>query len=109
MYHLPVPTGRVVFAGDGDDFSLSFAAGCNNGGCTMLPAGAISGGNGNDTVRVTSAAPALRLDVGGDNGDDRIEFHGVFDRVRVFGGNGMDTVRIRATGLFVLWGVEVEG
>ncbi len=98
-----------AWGGNGDDqFSLSFAAGWNDGGSTVLPAGAISGGNGNDTIRVTSAASALRLDVEGDNGDDRIELHGVFDRVRVFGGNGRDTVRIRAAGLFELWGVEVE-
>jgi hypothetical protein len=39
------------------------------------PSGAISGGNGNDTFRVTSNNSEMQFDVFGEAGNDRIELY----------------------------------
>ena len=44
-----------------------------------VPSGAISGGNGDDTIHVTSNNAALQFDVFGDAGNDRIELYGALE------------------------------
>jgi hypothetical protein len=64
-------TGNLdVEGGNGnDDLTLDFAADWTFNGTPELPSGAISGGNGNDTIRVTSDNAALQFDVSGDAGN----------------------------------------
>jgi Ca2+-binding RTX toxin-like protein len=92
----------------GDTLDLYFAPDWNLKGRPVLPAGAISGGNGGDVLRVTSDNSALRLVASGDHGDDRIESYGTWGRLRVFGGDGTDTLQNRGVGLLELDGIELE-
>ena len=62
---------------------------------------------GNDTIRVTTNNAAMQFDVSGDDGNDYIELHGVWNRVHVFGGLGSDTLKNRGTGQVDLNGIEV--
>jgi Ca2+-binding RTX toxin-like protein len=98
----------LAWGGDGnDDMTLTFAADWTFNGTPVLPSGAISGGNGNDTIRVTSNNAGLKFDVSGDAGNDRIELYGTWNQVRVFGGAGTDTLKNRGTGLIDFNSIEV--
>jgi Ca2+-binding RTX toxin-like protein len=100
--------------GGRDAITLEFAADWNYNGSTVLPAGAIAGGSGADTIRVTSHAASITFDVYGDNagsggsGDDRIELAGTWTRVRVVGGSGRDVLKNRGTGLIDVSGIETQ-
>lgn len=59
-------------------------------------------------IRVSTDNSALRLDVSGDDGDDRIESSGTWERLRVFGGNGTDTLKNRGVGLLDITSIELE-
>jgi Ca2+-binding RTX toxin-like protein len=91
-----------------DDITIAFALDWNFNGSLVLPAGAISGGNGDDTIRVTSNAPGIQFDVSGNNGKDQIELDGTWTKVRVVGGNGSDTLKNRGVGSLELNGFEIQ-
>lgn len=103
----PDGVARASGGAGNDIITIVFAPDWNNNGSPVLPAGAISGGNGDDTIRVTSNHPAMRFDVSGGNGDDRIELYGAWDRARISGGNGIDTLKNRGTGTIELHGIEI--
>ena len=67
----------------------------------------ITGGNGDDTIRITSSNPNIRFDVAGDNGNDRIELYGTWAKVRAFGGAGTDTLKTRGIGVLEIHGIEL--
>ena len=84
----------------------NFAPDLDYNGSLILPPGVISGGNGDDMIRVTSNNAGMQFDVSGDAGNDRIELYGTWHKVRVLGGTGRDTVKNRGTGLVDLNGIE---
>jgi hypothetical protein len=104
------PDGVARASGDNgnDEINLFFAPGWNYNGSRALPSGAISGGNGDDTIRVRSENSDIRFDVSGGKGKDRIELYGIWDRVQVFGGDDTDTLKNRGIGSLDLFGLELE-
>jgi hypothetical protein len=104
------PDGVARASGDNgnDAIAIYFAPDWQSSGVAVLPAGAIRGGNGDDTIRVTSGNGALRFDISGDNGSDRVELSGVWGKARISGGNGSDSLKSRGTGLLELGGIELE-
>ena len=97
-----------ALGGNGNDLiDLTFASAWNLNGSPVLPSGAISGGSGDDTIRVTSNNAGLQIDVFGDAGNDRIELYGTWNRARVFGGTGTDTLKNRGAGLIDLNSIEI--
>lgn len=103
------PDGVARAAGDNgaDDITIAFAPDWSHNGSSTLPAGAISGGIGDDIIRVHSNRSGLRFDVSGDEGKDRIELSGTWTKARIFGGSGTDTVKNRGIGLLELTSVEL--
>lgn len=73
--------------------TLTFAPGWNDNGSKVLGAGAIAGGNGNDTIVVTVNNAGVQLDIAAGNGTDRIELYGTWGTIAVHGGNGTDTLK----------------
>lgn len=105
--HHVADVGQVAGGAGNDDITISFAPDWNINGSRSLPGGSITGGAGNDVVRVTANNPAMRFDVSGNGGNDRIELSGTWDRVRVYGGTGTDTLKNLGVGLVVPAGIEV--
>lgn len=100
---------RQAAGGAGNDnITIAFAPDWSINGNRSLPSGSITGGGGNDVIRVTANHPAMRFDVSGNGGDDRIELSGTWERVRVYGGAGIDTLKNLGIGLVVPNGIEIE-
>jgi hypothetical protein len=103
----PDGVGQVAGGAGNDDITISFAPDWNINGSHSLPGGSITGGAGDDVIRVTANNPAMRFDVSGDGGDDRIELSGTWNRIRVYGGAGTDTLKNLGAGFVVPMGIEV--
>ena len=73
----------------------------------LSKANQITGGNGNDTILITSHNPNIRFVVAGGKGNDRIELYGTWAKVRVYGGSGTDTLKNRGLGVLELHGIEL--
>lgn len=91
-----------------DDITIAFAPDWTINGSRTLPGGSITGGNGNDVMRITSNQPALRFDVSGSGGSDRVELRGTWQKARVYGAGGVDTLVNLGVGLVVPFGIETE-
>ena len=90
------PDGVVlVTGGDGiDAVAVTFAAGWTAGGATAT----VSGGAGNDAIKITGTGGTLKLDVSGDDGNDRVEFYGTWvGSVAAHGGSGTDALKKSGT------------
>ena len=98
----------VASGGSGNDaMTLFFAPDWNLNGSTTLSGDAIDGDAGDDTLSLTVNNAAVRLDIYGSGGDDRVDLHGTWAKIRVYGGAGTDVVVDGGTGDLELHHVEV--
>lgn len=102
--------GVALATGDNgaDDLTIFFALGWSTGSGPTTPTSVISGGGGDDVIRVTSNDPVLQFGVSGDDGDDRIELFGTWNAISASGGDGLDTLKNRGLGLLGLNGIEIQ-
>lgn len=104
----PDGVARAAGGAGNDTLSLTFAAGWTFNGTPVLPAGAITGGDGNDRIGIVVRNAQVQLAVDAGGGNDRVELTGTWGRATVVGGAGIDTVRAAGAGDLVLGGVEVR-
>lgn len=99
----------LALGGNGiDAITITFAVGWNQTGNSILKAGALNGGYGDDHIRVTSNEATIQFSAYGSYGKDLIELSGVWNKVRVFGGTGFDKLDNNGISLTEFFSIELE-